>query len=726
MPTSNDTDFTEVIAAEITPVSVTEYMDTDMATFAAYTIQDQALPAVADGMKPVHRRILYEMFSMGLSPSAKPVKSAKTSSATSGDFHPHGDASIYETMAGMTRAGERNPLIDGIGNFGYSTGDRPASARYTEARLSPAGWELVRELSRGNGGVHMVPSYDGEREEPVFLPVRYPALAISGATGMAHGWATKIPSHNPNEIIDLTVALVDRPDMPVADMLKLCPGPDFGEGCTVVGSREGVESYFETGRGSFTLRGTIEVTGKRTVVITEVPAGIAVSKDGGEKGLLGQIRDGIRSGVIEATDVSEYSDIEHPVRLEVTIRRGVDPEEVRRQILANTDAEIAFHANMSGLTTQGLPRVWSLKDMLIEFIDLRDELVCRRSQARAETLRGKLPGAKALAAVALDKEKAAELILAASNRQAAAEALSAHFGFEVEAAHTIVGLPMYRLTRADALEATAEVERLEKEIAELDLLVSSPQARKPVIIDELEETRKVFASATRRTRLAYGEATTHEMSSGQELAGLSRWRFADGMLSDTGQALTDDTVLWAVFDDGKVKLFTGSGLPKGVVPTPIAPNISRMVATGILPDGHQLAIVTRAGRVLRIKDGAINPQGVAGQGVAGVALDSEFDDAVVGAFPITDTGSILTVSGDGYKATKTSDIPAKGRGGRGVGLHALRKGDAGVMEAHYSPTGFLVGGKPLKPVTRAIASKRGSADWQVAEGTSPRMNKGKQ
>ena len=702
----------DAAASEIIPMTITEFLTDAMAIYSVYTIQEQAIPFVSDGMKPSHRRIMYEMYTLGLSPTAKPMKSAKISAATSGDYHPHGDAAIYTTMAGLTRKGERNPLIDGIGNFGYATGDEPASSRYTEARLLPAGWELVRELATGNGGTRMIPSYDGALEEAAVLPARYPVLPISGASGVARGWATKIPSHNPLEIIDLTIALVDNPTMPVSDMLEICPGPDFGEGCTVVGSRDGVESYYDTGRGSFTLRGRIDIVDKRTLRIYEVPAGISVTG----KEILGKIKELIRSGNIDATEVSDYSDLDNPVLLEVKLKRGAKPEEVRRQLFVGTKLETSFAANMSGLTDEGIPRVWSLRDMLLEFIALRDQLVTRRSQAEMEKLRNKLPAAEALAAIAVDKETAARLILEADNRDHAATCLADHFQIAPDAAKTIVGLPMYRLTRADALEAQKEVEQLHDTITALAHIIDTPEARKPIIITELEETRGTFTNAARRTTLSYGEPLTQRDT---DLGGLGRWKFNTdtGILSDSGVTLTDDTTLWAVFATGAVKLFTGSGLPKTIVDKPIAPDIGNVVRSGILPPETELAIVTRAGRVLRIKDGAINPQGIAGNGVAGITLDPDFPggDTVIGAFPVTDEGSILTISGDGYKATKLTDIPSKGRGGKGVNLHTLRKGDAGVVEAEYSYTGFNVDGKPLPGATRSAATKHGvPSRWSVS------------
>lgn len=702
----------DAAASEIIPMTITEFLTDAMAIYSVYTIQEQAIPFVSDGMKPSHRRIMYEMYTLGLSPTAKPMKSAKISAATSGDYHPHGDAAIYTTMAGLTRKGERNPLIDGIGNFGYATGDEPASSRYTEARLLPAGWELVRELATGNGGTRMIPSYDGALEEAAVLPARYPVLPISGASGVARGWATKIPSHNPLEIIDLTIALVDNPTMPVSDMLEICPGPDFGEGCTVVGSRDGVESYYDTGRGSFTLRGRIDIVDKRTLRIYEVPAGISVTG----KEILGKIKELIRSGNIDATEVSDYSDLDNPVLLEVKLKRGAKPEEVRRQLFAGTKLETSFAANMSGLTDEGIPRVWSLRDMLLEFIALRDQLVTRRSQAEMEKLRNKLPAAEALAAIAVDKETAARLILEADNRDHAATCLADHFQIAPDAAKTIVGLPMYRLTRADALEAQKEVEQLHDTITALAHIIDTPEARKPIIITELEETRGTFTNAARRTTLSYGEPLTQRDT---DLGGLGRWKFNTdtGILSDSGVTLTDDTTLWAVFANGAVKLFTGSGLPKTIVDKPIAPDIGNVVRSGILPPETELAIVTRAGRVLRIKDGAVNPQGIAGNGVAGITLDPDFPggDTIIGAFPVTDEGSILTISGDGYKATKLTDIPSKGRGGKGVNLHTLRKGDAGVVEAEYSYTGFNVDGKPLPGATRSAATKHGvPSRWSVS------------
>lgn len=693
--------------------TITGFIEHQNLAYVLYTIGDRAIPSAVDGLKPGQRRVLYQMFVDKITPDAKPRKSSKVASATTGALHPHGHTAMYGTMVTMAAPYRRTRFIEGVGSFGQSPGDTPAADRYTEVRLSEPGFAMVKEMT--DNAVPMVPSYDNETVEPVHLPVRFPAVLVGGAEGMAEGYATKIPAHNPREVMALCRAQLANPDITVAEMREIMPGPDWGTGGVVVGDQSVIDDYYATGRGKMRVRCVHHIEGK-DVVITEVPPGISVPT------LLADIRSKATEGVIPGiADVTNLTDLDHGLRIVITAKRGTQPQDLIDTLLVETDLEATYAASMVALDRGKVPKWWSMKELIGEFLSLRDEVIVSRSQTKLEKVNTALLRARAVASVALDKERASRIILDSENKDTAAVEISEGFDLDAEQGEYIVSMPLYRLTKADALAAVKRVDELEKEAKKLERLISSPAARKKVIDAELVETAEMFADPEydRRTVLdaeatpAGGNGSSGDVDPAEQL---TRWKFdADaGVLGDAGESIKLGEQVWAVFNSGKVKTFAGGNLPKRITVTPVAPDISDLMACGLLvPGTHSLLFVTKLGKALRINPEAMNPQGIAGTGVAGIKIGE--DDALVGAFAVTEDDVLLTVSELGYKATAVSDIPIKGRGGQGVGIHALRMKDTGIMHVDAGAA-FTVNGTAVKVVPRAKApTNKRPETWERVE-----------
>lgn len=710
------------VAAKIIPTSATAMLRTKNLAYMLYSVMSRAVPLATSGVKPGQQRMLVSMLADKVVPGSKPRKSAKLTSAATGAYHPHGQAAMYGAMVTLTTTYARVPLIDGIGSFGMVPGDAPAADRYTEARLGVPGYEMVREITAG--AVPMRPTYDGENTEPMYLPVRFPVLPCVGAEGVGEGWATRTPAHNPREVMAAAAALLDNPDLTVDELMEIMPGPDWGTGGEVIGDLSGIRDYYATGQGRITVRGVVSIEGK-SIILTQLPPGVRAPTllDGtpASPGIREKARQSIIPGI---ADVSDLSDLDKGLHVVITVKRGADPKEVLAALYRETPLESTYAASMVALSRDFVPKWWSMLDLLREFLSLRDDVVRRRSASRLDKVRELLSRARALAAVVLDKEDAARIILDAEDKAAAAAGIGARFELDEGQSTYIVEMPLHRLTKADAIEAVKRCEALESEAADLQRLIDVKEARDVVVAAELEETAHIFDDPVydRRTVLRPDVAPvggTVDLPDDEKLAS---WRLdaASGMLGESGDAIAAGDNVWSSFTDGRVKLFGGKGLPKVMRLTPVAPDISALLACGTLTPGvHDLLLVSRAGRALRLstdpESGKFNPQGVAGNGVAGLRLDDEFDgDVIVGAHPVTDDDVLLTLSDLGWKATRVSEIPAKGRGTGGVVVHRLTTKEAGVHTAAVG-AGFTVNGAPAKPTarTRPSSHKVDVNEWEV-------------
>lgn len=700
--------FTTDFAAEVEDVTVTEFIEKDNLKYMLYTIEDRAIPSVIDGLKPGQRRLLYSMYKDGVSPDAKTKKSSRLVSSATGQFHPHGDAAMYGTLVNLAVPYRRIKLIDGAGNFGQAPGATPAQDRYTEARLSPLGWALLEELK--DHTVPFQPTYDGVTEEPVYLSPLFPPLAMGGAEGMAEGYATNYPAHNPQEIMQLCLAVLADPELDDERLLQIVPGPDWGTGGAVIGSEAEIAKYMSTGKGKLTVRGTYTLDDKRKeIIITEVPAGVTVTS------IYEGLREQVRSGAIEGVkDVLEGSDMKHPIKIIVQAKRGVNLQELAQEILQKTQLETTFGANMVALDRSRVPRWWGMKEQIVEFLQLRDEILVRRCESRLEKARVQLVKSQALARVLLDKERTVQVVMQSHDEHEVARELGKVFDLTEEQGVFVANLPLKRLSKSNVLDAQQQVEKKEQEIAELEELLSSKAARDEVVARELHKVADMLSGEQyqRRTRLLHDELPSNT-SSGKEdgKKRLSAWKLDvdTGILGDKGQDIAENEAVWAVFADGRVKLFDGAGLPKSIRSKTLAPDVGELVACGTLQTGQHLVLVSSEGKVLRLDTAKINPQGLAGSGVAGMKLPE--DTRVVYAAVAGDDSCLFTASLDAWKVTGVKDIPVKGRGAAGVMVHKLRKNDTGVFQAAVAcvEESFVIHGKKAAVQTRAAVTHKGNA-----------------
>ena len=694
-------------------VSADDYWNRYQLQFALYSTSDRAIPSAYDGLKPGQRRLLYQMYSSNLLPGNKPQKSSKVCSAVTGNLHPHGSTAMYGAAALLAADFQRVKIIDGQGAFPRIQGDIPAADRYTEMRLSPAGAALTAELS--DKGVPMVDTFDGEWVEPVILPARFPVLLVNGAVGIAEGWATKVPAHNPRDVMAACRALLARPKLSDDQLMELLPGPDWGSGGTVVGS-DGLRDYITTGRGSFTVRGKVTVEG-RNVVITELPPGVASST------VQERIRSLIAGGDLPGvSDMSDLTDRRNGLRIVVSAKRGHDPHQLVTSLLALTPLESTFAASLVALDADRVPRWWSVRELIGAFLTLRDSVVVRRSEHRLEKVNARRHLVSGLLLVHIDIDAAVAVIRGSDTVDEARAGLCARFDIDDVQADYVLAMQLRRLTRLDVIELRTEAEKLENEFTRLTELLESPKARKKLIDAELKETAKLFEAAEfdRRTNLDFDAAP---VSAGKDNDGPRKpnaaWRLDhQGILSDSHGELLSAGLGWAVWTDGRVKFTTGAGLPTKVRDVPVAPDITGLLCAGVLPEGAHLALVTRRGKILRIDPSAVNPQGAAGNGVAGVRLAADGDE-VIAALPLTgaDSEAILSVSDKGWKVTACADIPVKGRGGAGVGFHPFVSGEDMLISVSVSPTGFTRNGRRVRAEARAKSTvKSRLQDVVPAEG----------
>src|SRR5881227_1582088 len=433
--------------------------------YAMSVIVSRALPDVRDGLKPVHRRVLYAMHEAGLQPNRPHKKCARIVGDVMGSYHPHGDVAIYDTLVRLAQPfSMRYPLVDGQGNFG-NIDDYPAAAmRYTECRLTRLATELLRDIDADT--VDFVPNYDESRRQPDVLPARYPNLLVNGSSGIAVGMATNIPAHNLAEVIDALVAMVDDPTIDVDRLTRHIKGPDFPTGGIIVG-REGIREAYRSGRGRIIMRGRAHIEelrgGKTAIIVNELPFGV---KKGGDSGVIMKIADLVNDKVLtEISDVKDLSD-KTGMRIQVELKREAIPQVVLNKLYKHTPLQTTFGYNAVALV-DGVPRTLALRDLLSHYLDFQREVVTRRSkyelrkaEARAHVLRGYL--------IALDNLDAiVALIRAAADRDEAREQLIAQFELSEIQAEAILEMRLSRLTGLARKEVEAEHKDLQERIAEL-------------------------------------------------------------------------------------------------------------------------------------------------------------------------------------------------------------------------------------------------------------------
>lgn len=479
----------DLTGSTILPAELSKEMRTSFLEYSMSVIVSRALPDVRDGLKPVHRRILYAMNESGITPKRPHAKSARTVGDVIGKYHPHGDVAVYDTMVRLAQPfSMRVTLVDGHGNFGSIDGDSAAAMRYTEARLDKPAMELLRDLDKET--VDFQPNYDESLQEPVVLPARFPNLLVNGSSGIAVGMATNIPPHNLGEAIDATCLMLDNPDCTVDDLLKVMPGPDFPTGGIIMG-RKGIREAYETGRGSLTIRSTCRIeegkNGKKSIVVSEIPYQVNRTK------LLEKIADLIRDKKLpEISNVHDGAD-RHGIDIIIDLKQNAIPQVVLNKLYKHTQLQVGFGCNMVALVN-GVPRTLSLKEMLHYYILHQEEVVERRTrydlakaEARAHILEGFV--------IALDNIDEVIRIIRASKTDAEAKAsLMESFSLSEKQSEAILEMKLRRLTGLEREKIEQELAELREKIEYFKRVLSDKELLKQIIKDELLEIKEKYNS----------------------------------------------------------------------------------------------------------------------------------------------------------------------------------------------------------------------------------------
>jgi DNA gyrase subunit A len=678
--------------------------------YAMSVIVGRALPDVRDGLKPVHRRVLFGMHEAGLQPNRPYKKSAATVGDVMGKYHPHGDASIYDTLVRMAQPFSlRYPLVDGQGNFGSVDDDPPAAMRYTEARLSKMATEMLRDIDADT--VDFAPNYDESRKEPAVLPSRFPNLLVNGSAGIAVGMATNMPPHRLAEIVDAIVELIDRPDANVDDLMKHVKGPDFPTGAIVVG-RQGIRDAYRTGRGRIVMRARAHVEelrgGKSAIVVTELPYGV---KKGGDAGVIKKIADLVQDKVItEVSDLADHSD-RTGMRIQIELKRDAIPQVALNKLFKHTSLQATFGYNAVALVG-GVPKTLSLLELVTHYLDYQREIVIRRSkyelrkaEDRAHVLAGYL--------IALDNlDEVIRVIRGADDTDAAREQLMARFGLSEIQATAILDLRLRALTGLERKRVEQEYADLQERIAELRAILGDPARVDGLIREELLELKTLYGkNDDRRTEItaAEGEFSLEDMIAEEDMViAITRSGYIKrlpvsayreqrrGGIGVMGMDLKDEDYIEHLFvasthdyvlfftTVGKVyrlkvhELPLGSRQSKGRAIVNLLPfrqdeQVRAVIATRDYKEAKYLVFATRRGVVKKTEFLAYNTP-LKADGI--IAIKMREDDELVGVRLSDGDDDVLMVSRGGQAIRfHEREVRSMGRDASGVRGMNLRKDD---------------------------------------------------
>ena len=494
----------EEMSNRITDVKLTSQMRNSFLDYAMSVIVSRALPDVRDGLKPVQRRILYGMNELGVTPDKPYKKSARIVGDVMGKFHPHGDSSIYEGLVRMAQDfSYRYMLVDGHGNFGSVDGDGAAAMRYTEARMSKIAVEMLRDINKDT--VDFQDNYDGTEKEPTVLPARFPNLLVNGASGIAVGMATNIPTHNLGEVISAIHVLMDNPDATTEDLMKVLPGPDFPTGGVVLG-KSGIRKAYETGKGTIIVRAKVDIeetkTGRQQIIVHEIPYMVNKAK------LIERIAELAREKEIDGiTDVNDETDREG-MRIVIDVRRDASAEVILNNLYKMTMMQTTFNFNMLAIV-KGAPKILSLKEILTYYLEHQEEVVRRRTEFELKKAESRAHIVEGLR-IALDHiDEIIKIIRQSQTSEVAKSELMSNYGLSDRQAQAILDMRLVRLTGLEREKIEAEYKKLMEAIADYKDILAHRERIQQIIYDELKEIQRRFGDA-RRTELQVGDITNLE------------------------------------------------------------------------------------------------------------------------------------------------------------------------------------------------------------------------
>src|SRR5215218_1759393 len=701
-------------AGRIEPRELEQEVRSSFLDYAMSVIVSRALPDVRDGLKPVHRRVLYAMHEAGLQPNRPTRKSARVVGDVMGNYHPHGDAAIYDALARLAQSfSMRYPLIDGQGYFGSIDGDPPGAMRYTECRLSRMATEMLRDIDADT--VDFVPNYDESRREPTSLPSRYPNLLLNGSQGIAVGMATNIPPHNLGEVVAAVNAMIEDPDIDVARLSQIVKGPDFPTAGTIVG-RSGIRDAYRSGRGRIIVRGKahIEVLrgGKNAIIITELPYGV---RKGGEGGVIEKIADLVKAGTLSEVPMTDEALQDHSdkdgMRIYVELRRDAIPQVALNKLFKHTPLQTTFGYNAVALV-EGVPRTLSLLEMIRHYLDYQREIVSRRSkyelrraEARAHVLEGYLKALDNLDAVIA-------LIRGSADVDAARVGLQEQFELSEIQAQAILDLRLQRLTALGRKEVESEYNDLQERIAELRAILGDPARIDGVIREELDEIKEIYGrNDERRTEIvaAEEELELEDLIAEEDMViAISQTGYVKRLPVGTyreqrrggqgvmGMGLKDDDYIEHLFvasthdyilfftSVGKVyrlkvhELPLGSRQSKGRAIVNLLPfrqdeQVRAVIQTRNFEEAEHLVFATKNGVVKKTKLDAYNTP-LKADGI--IAIRMREGDELVGVRHSSGRDDVLLVSRRGQAIRfAEQEVRAMGRGASGVQGMRLRAGD---------------------------------------------------
>ncbi len=638
-------------------VSIDNQMKEAYLDYAMSVIVGRALPDVRDGLKPVHRRILYAMHERAWRHDRPFVKSAKVVGEVIGNYHPHGDSAAYDTMVRMAQNFVmRVPLVEGQGNFGSIDGDNPAAYRYTEARLTRAAEELLRDIDKNT--VDFLPNFDDTKQEPKVLPAALPNLLINGSSGIAVGMATNIPPHNPTEVINACHALIQNPDLSPTDLMKYVPAPDFPTGGIIIGG-EGLKSAYTTGRGSFRIRARVDVEegkkGRDTIVITEIPYQV------NKKNLLEKIGDLVGNKVIEGiADIKDLSD-RHGIRVEIELKKDAMTQIVLNQLFKQTQLQVSYGIIFLALV-EGQPRILNLKEILAHYIQHRKEVIVRRTQYeldQAEKRAHILEGLK----IALDFiDEVIKIIRGSKTVDEARQKLIKRFKLTEIQANAILDMRLQKLTSLESEKIIEELNQLKERIKDYKDILKSEKRQYTIVSDELGEMSK-----------AYGSQRSTEVDTSS----------VDTLSFDVTDLIPDEDVVITLTEDGFIKRMGvdsfrrqkrgGRGVRGG---SSKREDIIRLMRLGSTHD--TLLLFSNKGKVFGIKvlelpEASREARGKSVKALLNLAQEEKIT-AMTAVKEFTESQAIVMISREGILKKSNLDIFENARKGGIIAIN-LRKED---------------------------------------------------
>ena len=691
----------------IKDVDVQEEMKSSFLDYSMSVIISRALPDVRDGLKPVHRRILYTMYEKGLDPNKPYHKCADTVGAVLGAYHPHGDASVYDALVRLAQDfSMRYMLVDGHGNFGSVDGDPPAAYRYTEARMSKISCEMLTDIDKKT--VDFQPNFDDRLEEPTVLPSRFPNLLVNGSDGIAVGMATKIPPHNLGETIDAACALIDNPDIDLAGLMDYMPGPDFPTGGIIMG-RSGIRATYATGRGKITVRAKTEIVeaknGRYKIIVTELPYQVNKAR------LIEYIADLVKDKRIDGiSNIEDHSD-RQGMHIEIDVKREASASIVLNNLFNLTQLQTTFGAIMLAIV-DGVPKILNLKEMLTEYVNFQQEIIRRRTEfdlKKAKDREHILEGLK----IAIDFIDEVISIIRNSKDQATAKVnLMERFGLDDVQAQAIVQMRLGQLTNMERTKIEDEIAALKTKIEEYNAILADESRQREIIKEELIVIRNKFADP-RRTEICAvnGEVDIEDLIPNQEcVLTLTQFGYVKRLAVDTykiqnrggrgvsGMSRREEDVATEMFvinshdyvlfftDKGRVYRLKCYEVPEGsrqskgmnianLLPIAADEKVTSMIRVPEFDEEKYLVMVTKQGIIKRISLNAYNTARKGGL----IALELNEGDELAWV-RLTDGNQQVVVATKNGLAIRfeETDVRPMGRQARGVKAISLREGDCVV------------------------------------------------